>query len=527
MNKSYVTATPGRLAASILLLIAAACTDLEDEDDPGAGGSDGGSGGDTESMKDNGGGGGDGGHESDEPPIEFCPGPDMDYAPEPVDVGLDLPAVPIDVRTVEAHVVLDAAAETAIVEATMQFAGGAVDGYPVFDLQQEILSADLNDEPVDPLRMGHQSLSGGSGADMRVLEKPVEACSTNLLRVEYVLDMALIADCDQPPPLVWDTGTSVSWNFSLSDIHPACYAEQWLPGNLIYDHVETWIDLELRNTTAPHTLVTNGAVEERSETHWFILYPETFTSLSPMLVLRPSGDVAAHETEIALHPNHSIALRLFKDAADPTELADLVPEIEADVQSFVESTGPWVHEDVLTVIVDPDFAMEYDGAAITGLYPLQHELFHSWYGRGIKPARDTDGWVDEAWNIYWTEPGGPNPPPLGGGEPPNVLCDDNPWSRKTPLDAYDAGARVFSTLAVILGEEQLHEAMRQFYLDHIGGLFTTRELEQHLYCVSQDPEVTRLFHRFVYGYGDEPTEPDPGICDDGGQTVIPRRGRRA
>ena len=35
--------------------------------------------------------------------------------------------------------------------------------------------------------------------------------------------------------------------------------------------------------------------------------------------------------------------------------------------------------------------MEYDGATTAAVGAVEHEVLHSWFGRGIKPARASDG----------------------------------------------------------------------------------------------------------------------------------------
>src|SRR5262249_38712217 len=55
--------------------------------------------------------------------------------------------------------------------------------------------------------------------------------------------------------------------------------------------------------------------------------------------------------------------------------------------------------------------MEYDGGTTSSTGSLRHETHHSWWGRGLKPASQNDGWLDEAWTVYVL----PLPPPAGCG----------------------------------------------------------------------------------------------------------------
>ena len=79
--------------------------------------------------------------------------------------------------------------------------------------------------------------------------------------------------------------------------------------------------------------------------------------------------------------------------------------------------GPWVHGDTFWAFVwGPGRGMEYDGATTASVPALEHEVFHSWFGRGVKPARAADGWIDEAWTTlgHRIPPAGAAPLPLGG-----------------------------------------------------------------------------------------------------------------
>ena len=81
--------------------------------------------------------------------------------------------------------------------------------------------------------------------------------------------------------------------------------------------------------------------------------------------------------------------------------------------------------------------MEYDGATTASVAALEHEVFHSWFGRGVKPARASDGWIDEAWTSWATssrraDEGRFAEDDLGLDEPPVLLYPPHPWSRFTP-----------------------------------------------------------------------------------------------
>jgi hypothetical protein len=98
-------------------------------------------------------------------------------------------------------------------------------------------------------------------------------------------------------------------------------------------------------------------------------------------------------------------------------------------------------------------------------------------------------------------------------DPPVVLDGDSPWIRETPLECYTEGAMLMWSISDLIGASTLAQLMRQFYIVNALRLVTTGDLERHLVCGSDEPEVRFWFHRFVYGRdGDPPAMPD-GYCD--------------
>ncbi len=148
--------------------------------------------------------------------------------------------------------------------------------------------------------------------------------------------------------------------------------------------------------------------------------------------------------------------------------------------------------------------MEYDGATTTSAPALEHEVFHSWFGRGVKPASASDGWIDEAMASWATASrraatGRFQAEPLGLDEEPSVLFPAHPWSRHTPREAYTAGSRLLSGVAHMAGgAAELRSALAAWYGSYGGGAASTQDLARHLseWC-GQD--LRPWWERYVYG----------------------------
>ena len=106
---------------------------------------------------------------------------------------------------------------------------------------------------------------------------------------------------------------------------------------------------------------------------------------------------------------------------------------------------------------------------------LRHEVFHSWWGRGVKPAGQADAWWDEGWNVNYDN-AATGTRAFDFAEPPRALSVSNRYSRVTPTAAYTDGERFFEGVAAQLTPDVLKSIMNQFYLAHLAGRRRRRRL---------------------------------------------------
>ncbi len=407
--------------------------------------------------------------------------------PPPVRLDDGRTAVPIDIDRVEADMTFDVAGQEATVNATVDFVIDGPDGCPVFDLRQPVGSLRLNGEPLPGEAFSHQDLGGGEGAEMAMLDRSLAAGTRHRLELHYRL---LTPQANGALPIEW--GDGVRFDFWMSDLYPGRYLEMWLPANLCHDRFAMGLDVRVVGSPLEHTLISNGATRDK----WRVDYPAHFTALSPMLVLQP-----AHTMEIRTRPAQ-LTVRSDESGAD-------LEACEADIAAWLtyntERYGPWVHGERFTAVLrGPGRGMEYDGATTAAVAALEHEVFHSWFGRGVKPARASDGWIDEAWTSWATnsrrrEEGRFAVVELGLDEPPVQLYPPHPWSRYTPIESYREGARLFAGLAHLLGgADRMRQSMADWYRAHAGGFVTTAGLEEHLTAWS-GVDLGPWFERYVYG----------------------------
>ena len=436
----------------------------------------------------------------------------FDLAPPAVSVA-GLLAVPIDISSIEATITLDAASMHATAVATVAFEVGPVGGNPVFDLRQTITGLTLDGTVLAPTSAPHRDLGGGPGAEMRVLDAPLAAGSSHVLVVTYDVGAPQSPPGGSyPPQLTWGVGPDVRLSFGFTDLHPARYLELWLPANLIFDQYPVRLTLEVTGTTVAHTVVTNAAVTVLGPNHWQLDFGDKTAALSTLVELRAAAALDQATTTVTLPTTGTVTLEAHQPVGGPANLATELGHLATWLTENETDIGPYPHGHRFVAHVEVG-GMEYDGGTTSAPANLRHETHHSWWGRGVKPASQADGWIDEAWTVYH-DGGSTGSVPFDFTDPPVTLCDRNRWGRVTAQAAYSAGDQFFDGVASTMGVATLQATMADFYAAHLARPTTTEALEEHLVARSGRPELVDAFHRFVYGFADSSPGPDLWLRDD-------------
>lgn len=404
---------------------------------------------------------------------------------------------------IDATLSFDARVRVARAEATMRFtvSAGESDISHVFDLRQEIGTAWLDHEPLPVDRLAR------AADGVRVIDPggPL-AAGDHELHLVYDLD---VPDVPDPLPIGWTSNVAgVVFDLWMSDLHAGRYLEQWLPAPLCHDRFQLRIELDLSGSSEPHAVFANGAYR-----HDGVVYPDTCTSLSPMLVVAPEARVEVID---------SGGITVCKLAGPEIDLDACHSQIRAYLDHNRETFGDYVFGDTfLAYVWGTTRGMEYDGATTSSVAALEHEVFHSWFGRGVKPACANDGWIDEAFTTWYTA----GPPrqrqwaeAFDWDEPPVVLRPPGAYDRFTPREAYSVGARLFAGIADVLGgPEALVQAMAALYREKAGGFLTTDELEATLSAAAGGPQsgakVRAAFDRWVHAGRRSSANSEEGASD--------------
>lgn len=409
-----------------------------------------------------------------------------------------------DVRSIDAELTFDVASRVASAHAVVSLVIEGPSGKPALDLRQQVDWIRLDDEALSVDAFSHHDIGGGPQAEMRVLDVELEPGAEHRLELGYRLSKP---DSEGSCDIDWRDG-GVSFDLWMSDLYPGRYLEMWVPAPLCHDRFALRVELRVIGTERPHVLVANSTSVQTGplQNRWLVRYPANFTSLSPMLVLAPADTVKLARSRVDLVGRQApLELLCARGVEVDADLEAVSADMAGWLAYLAARYGPWVHGDTFsTFLWEPGRGMEYDGATTASVPALEHEVFHSWFGRGVKPARASDGWIDEAWTSWATASRRVEMPrfaseELGLEEEPVLLCPPHPWSRRTPVESYRSGARLFAGVAHLLGgPDRLRSAMASWYRANAGKLVSTEGLLRHLSEWS-GVDLSPWWHRYVYG----------------------------
>ncbi|MBC8371697.1 MAG: hypothetical protein H8E25_16975 [Planctomycetes bacterium] len=417
-----------------------------------------------------------------------------DYAPPVIEVD-GLRGIPIDILEVNTQMVFDFETESVSVISDMDFKMIGEKGFPLFDLRQEITSASLNGITIDVDKLAAHDFGKQTGT-MRILEQECAMKVVNVLHLEYTLSKP---SAPSAIGIKWDKA-GMTFDTWYSDLNPGRYAEQWFPANLLYDQHPLNVDIKLVGANTKHLMVTNAETTDIREHDWQLRFADNSSAFSHMIVIVPESEVdVLHKSKKI--DGKMVSIEVYKRKDANTSAKHVLNETEKSLKEYTASMGPWSHgDDCIVYVWSGSRSMEYDGATTTALGALDHEIFHSWFARGVKPASQNDGWWDEAFTVYFADGRRPVKKVVEKEAKPVTLSSSNPYNRITPSASYSYGAVFFGRLAHLIGKDEFHQHMSDFYNKYVGHVASTADMENFLVAATGNEEVRKLFARYVYGH---------------------------
>ena len=339
-------------------------------------------------------------------------------------------AVFVDFITADYAITYNAEKKLSDVVATIRFMAPEA-GLPIFDSFEAPASVILDGETIS----SEEVKTPSKETTVRVMNKAVSIGSHTA-----VITVPLTA-------LVEYTGGGVKSAFWTSDLSERKFLERYMPANLEYDQVRMNFSISFEGFTAKQKIYTNGVVREvkrGGKSIFKINYPNYYNASSIFFHTVPEG--TTHELEFSLKSIDGRVIQvvvyygksIFSSSSSLEKLKTMSTEVFHELEA---DYGAWPHPS-LVVYNAGSGGMEYCGATITSTSALGHELFHSYFARGVMPANGNSGWIDEAL-ASWRDDGYQTLTSLSGS---SKMSAHPYYTRTTDTAAYSFGERFMSFL---------------------------------------------------------------------------------
>jgi len=387
---------------------------------------------------------------------------------------------PINFVQQELTLTFDIRTQKAFAHAVIYFEQAQL-SYPYFQLTPNILKAKLDDNLVSTIQLPDPDNAGEKYISLS------QQISTGIhkLEIEYQLNPNSLSFQNRGVGILTD----------MYDISNAHFFETWGPTGFEDDAFEMTLNLEIQNSATEHKLFTNGQIISFNESKWKIQFPKYFTTSSFYFHLTNKSLLEARfviqgkekTIPITVYGTNQNVVNQAKN-----KLPGLFQELERDF-------GPYPHDNFTAYLnsAGAGGGMEYSGATISPVTALDHELFHSWFARGVMPAEGRSGWIDEAF-ASWRDHSYFQAPSLLS-RTPTFLGNGSPFQKETPGNCYVDGRQMMAELdRVFAAFGGMKPLMRLFFKRYKHRVVTTEEFWNFL-SVKTKMNIDAYFYRYVWG----------------------------
>jgi hypothetical protein len=270
--------------------------------------------------------------------------------------------------------------KTANVVATIKF-NAPESGHPIFDSVEMPTSVTLDGEVTGATL----TKTPGNETTVRYIDKEVSTGSHTA-----VISVPLTA-------LVDFSGGGVKSAFWTSDLDERNFLERYMPASLEYDQVKMTFAVSFEGG-GTQKIYTNGDMKQTKvlgKNVTKITYPEHYNASSIFFHTVPTS--ATQEVRFTLRSvdGRNIPAVVYKGGTLSSALSKLKEKAEQVFHELEGDYGAWPHDSLIIYNAGMG-GMEYCGATMTDASALGHEMFHSYFARGVMPANGNAGWLDEA-----------------------------------------------------------------------------------------------------------------------------------
>lgn len=298
------------------------------------------------------------------------------------------------------------------------------------------------------------------------------------------------------------TETGVHHGMWLGDLEDRAYMERYLPSNFMFDRVS--VTFNVRFLGAQEQIIyTNGKINKKSQSEFSIDFASDYNFSCHYFHTVPKG--TSVETRFTFKSidgrNVPVIIYRMEDGSDQSSYLEalklktlgLVDELEKDF-------GAWPHDDLtIYITASPSGGMEYSGATITSEKALGHELFHSYFARGVIPSDGNSGWIDEAL-ARWRDNGYQSLTTLDGS---SRMGNHGMYTRSTDRLAYSFGERF---IALLDGTFSNQGGLKPFLREMIATkTFDPINNNEFISLINSfyGASTNALFGRYILGESDE------------------------
>ncbi len=260
------------------------------------------------------------------------------------------------------------------------------------------------------------------------------------------------------------------------------FLERYIPASVESDQHSLRISVTMDGTDAPHRLLSNGRVDGMQ-----VVFPDYTTCSSAYFHLIPESRYFVSATSVT-PSGVTIPVKVYSTVAAGGEFHNkAVANVRKSFAEIVDEMGFYPNESFLVHLYPRSGGMEYTGATSCAPSALRHEIFHSWFGRGVRPFDGNSGWIDEAVTSWWVDQRSaldaaaiPKNPSYRRGL--QQLATGNSWKRMTPTGSYRQGAAFIRYVATEYHNHgaDLKPILLDFAKQNMHEPITTKEFLDYL-----------------------------------------------
>ena len=327
-------------------------------------------------------------------------------------------AVFVDFTSADYDITYDVKKKASTVKAEISFNAPEA-GLPIFDSVTAPTSIVLDGQAVDAT----ETKTPSRETTLRLINKAVNS-GTHKMTIEVPLT-----------ELVEYLPAGVKSAFWTSDLSERQFLERYLPANFEFDQVPMTLKVKFIGAT-DQVIYTNGVQKVGRDGVIEITYPKYYTASSLYFHTTPKSEVKELRTSFKSIDGRELPVVIYIKASAWTNLESLKTKTAEIFQELERDYGAFPHPSI-TVYNSGMGGMEYCGATITSTSALGHELFHSYFARGMMPANGNSGWLDEAL-ASWRDGGYQRSSTLSGS---SQMSAHPQYTRTTDRAAYTFGAK--------------------------------------------------------------------------------------